>query len=119
MRIRFGFALALVCCFAVALIAQEPKKSMHATGRVTTVAADSIAVNTGAASLTFGVDTSTKVVGKGVGTKSGELKAQGKSPALTDLVEQYDNVSVEYRDSGDGKLHATRIDIRSKGTKTP
>lgn len=116
MTIRVRLMLVLVCCFTAATSAQQSQKSMHATGRVDTVAADSIAINTGRTSLTFAVDTSTRVVGKGVGTKSREMKAQGKSTSLTDLVEQYDNVIVEYHDAGDGKLRATRIDIRSKRT---
>ena len=119
MTIRVAL-IALVCSSAVAMAsAEQAQKKMHAMGRVTTVAANSIGINTGAKSLTFDVDPSTTVVGKGVGTKSREMKTQGKSATLIDLVEQYDNVVVEYLDAGEGKLRATRIDIRSKRTKTP
>ena len=117
MKTHFGFALAFLFCLTAVTLGQTPK-SLHATGRVTAIAADSITVKPGNSTLTFEVNSSTTVIGKGVGTKTRAMKAQGKSTAITDLVEQYDVVAVEYHDVGNGKLQATRIDIRSKRETT-
>ena len=119
MKVRFGIAIAIFFCLAGMLSAQESKKTMRSTGRVISVAPDSITIKPGNTNMTFAVDTSTKVVGKGVGTKTEALKAANKSPQITDLVDEYDSVVVEYEDMGGGKLHAKRIDIRVKGTKKP
>jgi hypothetical protein len=112
-----GLVLAFILCFAVASAGQG-QKSQHATGRVTAIAPDSITVRPGNSTLTFEVTSSTTVVGKGVGTKARGMKAQGKLPVVADLIEQYDVVDVEYHDVGNGKLQATRIDIRAKRSKT-
>lgn len=119
MKIRIVVAFALLFCFAGAMSAQPSKKTMRSTGRVIAVAPDSITIKPGNTNLTFAVDTSTKVVGKGVGTKTQALKAANKSPQITDLVDEYDSVVVEYHDLGGGKLHASRINISVKGIEKP
>lgn len=113
MKFHLGLALAFLFCLTAVPHGQS-QKSLHATGRVAAIAGDSITVKPGNSTLTFEVNSSTTVIGKGVGTKTRAMKAQGKSPAVTDLVEQYDVVAVEYHDVGNGKLQATRLDIRSK-----
>ena len=117
MKIRIAVVVALLFCLASAMPAQEPKKTMRATGRVVAIAPDSITIKPGNTNLTFAVDASTKVVGKGVGTKTQALKTANKSPQIADLLEENDSVTVAYHDLGDGKLHALRIDIRAKGIK--
>ena len=119
MNVRIAVAVALFFCFAGLASAQQSKKTMRSTGRVIALAADSITIKPGNTNLTFAVDTATKVVGKGVGTKTQVLKAANRSPQITDLVDEYDNVTVEYQDLGGGKLHANRIDVRVKGIKKP
>jgi hypothetical protein len=94
MKTQFGFGLAFLLCLTVVTLGQT-QETLHATGRVTAIAADSITVKPGNSTLTFEVNSSTTVIGKGVGTKTRAMKAQGRSPAITDLVEQYDNVNVE------------------------
>ncbi len=117
MKTRVAFILALLFYLHGTILAQQPKKTMQAVGRVTAVAQDSITVKPGATTLTFAVDASTTVTGKGVGTKTRALKAEGKSPMITDLVDEYDSVTVEYHDLGDGKLQATRVKINVKSFK--
>lgn len=119
MKIRVALALALFFCFTSTTLAQQARKTMRATERVMAVAADSITVKPGATTLTFAVDTSTKVTGKGVGTKARAVKAENKSPHITDLVDVNDSVIVEYHDLGNGKLHASEIRIRVKAFKKP
>ena len=117
MMSRIAVVAAVILCFAGSVAAEQSKKTMRSTGRVVTVAPDSITIKPGNDNLTFAVDSSTKVVGQGVGTKTQTMKAANKSPQITDLVEQYDNVTVEYEDTGGGKLLAKRIDVRVKGIK--
>lgn len=119
MKVRIAVAVALLGCFAGVVSAQASKKTMRSTGRVVAVAPDSITIKPGSTNLTLAVDGSTKVVGKGVDTRIKALKTQNKSPQITDLVDEYDSVVVEYHDLGDGKLHASRINISVKGIKKP
>lgn len=67
MRTRMAFTLALLFCFTGALLARQSGKTLRAVGRVTAVAQDAITVTPGASTLTFTVDASTKVTGKGGG----------------------------------------------------
>lgn len=117
MKVHIAVAVTLLFCFVGHVAAQQSKKTMRSTGRVMAVSPDSVTIKPGNANLTFSIDTSTKVVGKGVGTKTEAMKAANKSPQVTDLVNEYDSVTVEYEDLGGGKLHAKRIDVRVKGTK--
>lgn len=117
MKIRTALALALLACLAGESLAQQSKKTMRATGRVTAVAADAITIKPGNDTLTLSVDSSTKVTGKGVGTKTRSLKAGNKAPQITDLVDVNDSAVVEYHDLGGGKLHAAQISIRAKAFK--
>jgi hypothetical protein len=59
--------------------------------------------------MTFGVDSSTKFVGKGLGTKA----ATGKLTA-TDAVHEGDQVKVSYHDMS-GMLHAAQVNVMAKG----
>ena len=117
MKIRTLVVVTLLSFLASAMSAQESKKTMRATGRVVAITPDSITIKPGNTNLTFAVDTSTKVVGKGVGTKTQALKTANKPAQITDLVDENDSVIVAYHDVGEGKLQASRVDIRAKGIK--
>lgn len=114
MKIRVAFALALLLCLGLATFAQQPPKTRRAAGRVMAVTPDSITVKPGAMTLALTVDSSTKVTGKGVGTKLRAMKAENRTPQITDLVDVNDSVVIEYHDLGEGKLHAVQIKIRVK-----
>lgn len=117
MKRHLALMLVVVSCGLVTTVAQEPGKTMRATGRVVSISADSMTVRPGAETLTVNVDSNTKVTGKGVGTKIRSLKAENTSPQITDLVEANDSVVVEFRNDGSGTLRATRVDIRVKAFK--
>jgi hypothetical protein len=106
----------LLLCFAGAILAQESNKTQKFVGRVTEVSAESITVSRDN-SMTFVVDSSTKVIGEGAGTKTRAMKAEGKSPTIVDLVEKRDSVIVKYVDAGEGKLRAVEVKISMKFTK--
>jgi hypothetical protein len=99
----------------VALHAQAMKsttKAMTAAGTVKSVSATSLTVTSGGKDMTFTIDSSTKFIGKGLGTKA---KA-GKLTA-TDAVAANDSVSVAYHDMS-GMLHAASVRVTAKGTVT-
>lgn len=104
-------ALAL-CAAQVGVQAQSKgtSKAMSATGVVKSVAGTSLVVtDTTGKDLTFTMDSSTKFVGKGLGTKS----AAGKLTAA-DAVHEGDQVKVSYHDMG-GMMHAAQVNITARG----
>jgi hypothetical protein len=114
MSIQFAGPLIVSLCLAIPLLDQEPRKTLRATGRVTAVAPEVVTIQAGSRTLTFAVDTSTRVIGKGVGSMTRSLKSAGHRPAITDLVEPADSVTVTYVGTPDGRLHATQIKIEKK-----
>jgi hypothetical protein len=98
----------------VALHAQAKKaatKAMMATGMVKSVSATSLTLNSGGKDMTFTIDSSTKFVGKGLGTKSA---AKGGKMTATDAVAVGDMARVSYHDMG-GMMHAASVTV----TKAP
>ena len=113
MKIRAALALSLLLCLSSGLPAQQATKTLRATGRVIAVAKESITIQPGD-KLTVAVDAKTRVVGKGVGKKTQALKAEGREPTITDLVDVYDSVTVKYSDTGAAEHLASEIKIHVK-----
>ena len=111
-------AISILLVTTLDLTAQS-NATQNASGRVTTVAADSITIQTRTETLTLFVDSSTRVIGKGVGTITTRLKAEGKSPTVADLVQQYDSVRVKYAKSADRGPRASEIRIVVKAAPKP
>jgi hypothetical protein len=88
------------------------KKTTNAEGTVKSVSASSLTINTGKQDMSFDIDSSTRVVAKGAGTKTAEAKQAGKGVAITDVVHEKDRVRVAYQDMGGGKLHASAVRVR-------
>lgn len=110
------FVVVALAVLGLSIAAQsveaQKAKSMTASGVVKSVSPTSLTVTSGAKEMTFTIDSTTKFVGKGLGTKSqkGPLTA-------TDAVAMNDRVSVTYHDMG-GSMHAARVSITSKAMST-
>lgn len=115
MRTLITCAVSILLTAGADLTAQS-RATQNATGRVTAVAVDSVTIQTSTNTLTLAVDSSTKVIGKGVGTITGRLKAEGRSATVTDLVHQYDSVRVRYAAADPGP-RATEIRIVVQGVR--
>jgi hypothetical protein len=111
MRSLVGIAAAV---FAIAIVAapgasaQSAKKQLLANATVKSLSATSITVTASGKDSTFAVDSKTKVVGKGIGTKSAE---KGGKASITDLLKEGDRVTVTYAGSGSAMM-ATTIEKR-------
>jgi hypothetical protein len=115
MKIRILFAVPLLAFALVALPAAvspgaEAKNQLLPNGTVKSVSATSLVVTTLGKDVTFTVDPKTKVVGKGVGTKSA---ARGGKPTIVDLLKEGDRVTVTYRDMG-GTMRASTIEVAAR-----
>ncbi len=117
MKIGNALGLVLTLCLVAAPVFAQSNKLLHGAGRVTAVSGDSFTIQSGSATQVFAVDAQTKIEGKGVGTKTRELKAAQKTVALTDLLGEADSVIVDYHDMGGGKLHAAKVRIQAKSFK--
>ena len=118
MKSRLATSLALVVCLLGISAAQEKRAAtiQRGSGRVIALTQSEITIQPGTRpNLVLAIDGTTKVVGKGVGTKTQALKREGRPVTVPDLVDRFDSVTVKYVDEG-GKLRVTEIDIRAKTT---
>jgi hypothetical protein len=100
-----------LCAAQAGLQAQAKKpamKTMSASGTVKSVSGSQLVVTSAGKDMTFAVDSSTKFVGKGLGTK-----AKAGNLTATDAVHEGDHVSVSYHDMG-GTMHAARVSVTAK-----
>ena len=109
----FIAGLMELAVMTTAAAAAEKGKSSTVQGKVTAVAGDSLTIAKGAESMTFTVDNTTKIVGKGLTTKSTEKAAAGQKMTLTDSVGNNDMVTVTYHEM-EGKMHASMVKITQK-----
>ena len=77
-------------------------------------APDSITINARDEVVKLVVDTKTKVVGTGVGTKEAKLKEEKKSPQIIDFLKAGDEVSAKYDDTS---KHATEVRLVKAAAK--
>jgi predicted ATP-dependent Lon-type protease len=107
-------ALSVIALSAAALPAAlhaqaASAKAMTVGGTVKAVTTESITIVSGAKDMMFKVDSTTKFVAKGLGTKA----AKGKIMA-TDAVAVGDMVRVTYHDLGGGAMHAATVRVTAK-----
>jgi hypothetical protein len=112
---RLGLALAVVATMLTPAAADDKGKTVQ--GKVTAVSGDSFTIAKGSESMTFTVDNTTKITGKGLTTKSNEKAASGEKMTLSDSVATGDMVTFTYHDM-DGKMHAGSVKITQKALST-
>ncbi len=83
-------------------------KGTSVMGTVTALTGNSVTLNADGKDWKFMVTARTLIVGHGMGTKSAELKAEGKGATVKDLLAVNDIVTVKYITSGDA-MQATDI----------
>jgi hypothetical protein len=115
MTIRVSFAIPLLALTLVALPAPlagqaKAKSQLLPNATVKSVSASSLVVATLGKDVTFMVDPKTKVVGKGIGTKSA---AKGGKPTIADLLKEGDRVTVTYQDVA-GTMRASTIEVAAR-----
>ncbi len=114
--VRFTVALLLTGAVSTALAAQKPKTTT-VQGKVTAVTNESLTISHGADTMTFAVDSATKLVGKGIGTMASEKKAKNEPLTITDGVATDDMVKVTYHEM-DGKMHASQVTVVQKSLQS-
>jgi len=108
---RWMFTVLMIAVVGwVASPAFAQGKAKKSSGTVKAVSADSLTVTAGAKEMMFSIDSATKVVAAGAGTKSA---AQGGKLMITDAVHTGDRVTVSYHDMS-GKMHAAEVRVTSK-----
>jgi uncharacterized cupredoxin-like copper-binding protein len=120
MRRLFGVLLAAAVLVAaapgLAHAGQAAAKLLNALGSVSAVSPTSMTVKSGSNEWVFTIDKDTSVTAKGGTHKSLALKADGKSPMLTDFIKVGDGVTVSYHEMGSMK-HAASISLRAPSPK--
>ena len=114
--VRLGVTLLFTGTLAVALSAEKPKTTT-VQGKVTAVTNESLTISKGAETMTFAVDSTTKLVGKGIGTMANEKKLKNETLTITDGVTTDDMVKVTYHEM-DGKMHAAQVTIVQKSLQS-
>src|SRR6187402_2679552 len=102
-RLRVSCVVAMFAVASVGAMAQDKPaaanqaakpKVMTATGTVSAIAADTLTVKAASGEMAFTLDAKTSVSGKGLTTKSTELKKEGKPTSVTEFVHVGDRVDV-------------------------
>jgi hypothetical protein len=91
-------------------------KTLSAGGTVSAVTNDSLTIKAKSGEMTFAVDSETRVVGRGMGTKSAELKGEKKPSVFSEYVKVGDTVTVRYHDMGTTK-HAASVRVQRAAPK--
>ncbi len=84
-----------------------------ASGTVKSVAAGSLTITSGGKDMTFAIDASTNVVGRGAGTAA---RVAGGRTSITTLVGNGDTVGVSYHAMA-GSMHAAEVRVTAKAAK--
>jgi len=99
----------------VAAKEEAPKaKSTSTSGQVTALSGSSLTLKTSTGDATYAIDSTTRVVGNGLGTKAKNDAVVGKKQTLTELVAVGDTVSVTSVEAAGG-AHASVVRVTKKG----
>jgi hypothetical protein len=83
-------------------------------GTVAALSTDSITIKTKDTETKLAVDSKTKVIGTGMGTKSAKMKDEKKPTQITDMLKVGDEVSATY---DEGTKHATEVRLKAAAAK--
>jgi hypothetical protein len=98
-------ALATAPAFAQGAAKAEPTKT--ATGTITAISGSSVTLKTATGEMTFNIDSKTRVIEPGGGTKNRAAQAEGKAgAAASELLKTGENVELKYHETG---MHAASI----------
>ncbi len=115
---RRWIAASMGALVLAAVFASSPANLQAAektvSGKVAAVSPDAITINARDEVVKLVVDTKTKVVGTGVGTKEAKLKEEKKSPQIIDFLKAGDEVSAKYDDTS---KHATEVRLVKAAAK--
>ena len=92
---------------------EQSPQGKNVRGKVTAVANDKLTVNAAGKDYEFTIDSKTRPVGTGLGTKTAELKKAGKTPTLPDFIATGDTVLV----SAGPDMKATEVRVIAKAKK--
>jgi len=106
MRIAFPLLAATILVFPGSASAAG-KSKLLASATVKSVAPTTLTVTADGKDMSFGVDSKTSVIGKGIGTKS---RAKAGKATIADLLSAGDRVSVTYQEDGT-TMHATKVQL--------
>ena len=106
------FLTAVLVSPSVSLYAAAADKTVN--GTVSAVAADSITIKDKDAEIKLTVDSKTKVIGTGVGTKNDKMKDDKMSPQIVDFVKAGDSVTAKYDET---TKHATEVRLHKTTAK--
>lgn len=113
-RLTLAALTVLALCVAAQTAAVHAQTTTAAAktakGTVKSTSGSSLVIVSGGKDMTFTMDTTTKVVGKGLGTKA---KAKGGTIPASESLAAGDSVSVTYQDMG-GAMHASTVRITAK-----
>ncbi len=104
----------LLAAFASASVDLQAAADKTVNGTVAAVSSDSITINARDEEMKLVVDTKTKVVGTGVGTKEAKMKEEKKTPQIIDFLKAGDEVSAKYDDTS---KHATEVRLVKAAAK--
>ena len=115
--------LAAVLAVGVGLATAQEKaastKTLSANGTVKTVSAGSLTVESGKKSMSFTVDSTTRILANGATAETKEKKAAGAAGlSITNVVHTGDVVRVMYREAG-GIMNAAEVQLRTARLPKP
>jgi methyl coenzyme M reductase subunit D len=99
LNVTTGVLLLSVALAPVSAWAQDKDKVVNTTGPVTAVTGNSVTIKAKSGELTLTVDSKTDVIGKGMGTKDAAMKADKKSPTVSDFLKVGDEISASYHET--------------------
>ena len=96
----------LLAALASAPVDLQAAADKTVSGTVAAVSSDSITIKAKDAEMKLVVDSKTRVVGTGVGTKEAKMKEEKKTPQIIDFLKAGDEVSAKYDDAS---KHANEV----------